>query len=62
MIPEALTVLLIIRQIVNLIVLLVILHPIAAPKAIDDVLRLGRGEEDDGVLVDGCFEAAGRVR
>ena len=56
-IPETLAVLLVVRQIINLIVLLIILYPVAAPETIDNVLRLGRGEKDDGVLVDGSFEA-----
>jgi hypothetical protein len=56
-IPEALAVLLVVRHIVDLIIVVVILDPFSAPQTVDDVLRLGRGEEDRGVLVDGCFEA-----
>lgn len=58
MVPETLTVLLVIRQIINLIVLLVILDPFSAPETIDDVLGFRGGEEDDGILVYCCFEAA----
>lgn len=60
MIPEALTVLLVVRHIVDLIIIVISLDPFSAPKTVNDVLRLGGGEEDRGVLVDGCFESVKR--
>lgn len=56
MIPKALAILLVVRQILDLIVVLVVLNHFTAPEAVDYVLGFGRGEEDGSVLVYCCFE------
>jgi hypothetical protein len=57
MVPKTLAVLLVIRLVVDLVVCVVILDPLASPETVDNMLRFGGREEDDRILVYSRFEA-----
>ncbi len=45
---------------IDLIIFFINLNPISSPESVDGMLSFGRGEEDDGLLIDGGFEAVTR--